>query len=157
MIITCPYSEKKVVVYTDGLCFIDAEYKHTLPGIKLLQDPSDYSDYKSKAAMFNLSEGWWWIPPTYRMAVYNYAEIDSNQFLDITTRINIKANNFVHLEEEIRKAPLIAGMQEELYYDISFYTEEGIIEEIKQDLDILDSGNMIFWKNKIQAIDYIYG
>lgn len=154
MTIKYPYEEGEVVVYTDGLCFIDAEYKYNLPGIDILHYPSNYS---SKSRMFSLTQGWWWVPPTYRMAVYKYQEIMSNSFLDITTRISIEPNNFVYLEEEIRQPGFMSGMTDEIYYDITFHTEETLIEELKKDLDIIDSGNLIKWKNKIEVIDYIYG
>lgn len=154
MTIKYPYEEGEVVVYTDGLCFIDSKYRYNLPGIDLIQDTTAYP---SKARMFTLTEGWWWIPPTYRMAVYSYQEIVSNAFLDITTRISIEPGNFVYLEEEIKRPGIIAGMADEIYYDITFHTEETLIEEIKKDLDIIDSGNLIKWKNKIEVIDYIYG
>lgn len=154
MTITYPFNTEDAVAYTDGVCFIDAQYKGNLPGIDIMYDSTSYS---GKVRIFSLTEGWWWVPPSYRMCVYSSQEIISGQFLDITQKISIEAGNFVYLEEEIRQPCAVAGLPDEVYYDITFFTEEMLIEELKKDLDIIDSGNLIKWKNKIEIIDYLYG
>ena len=47
-------------------------------------------------------------------------------------------------------------MQPEVYYDVWLADEETIIEVIKNDLSVLDSGNLLHWKNKLQIIDMLY-
>lgn len=150
MTITYSFPDGDQVVYTDGVCFVSSKDINNLPGINDLS-------FGNRSKSFSLSKGWWWVPPSYRMCVFTGQEVMSDGYLDITKRINIEANNFVYLEEEIRLPPYSPGMQEEIYYDVSFFDEEGMIKELKKDLDILDSGNLIRWKNKIQIIDILYG
>lgn len=151
MTVTYSFADGDQVVYTDGVCFIDSKDINRLPGIANLNIGSEKS---SKS--FSLTEGWWWVPPSYRICVYTGHEIMSDGFLDITKRINIMGGNFIRLEEELRLPPYSPGMQEEIYYDIWIVDEEGIINILRDDLSIIDSGNLIQWKNKIQIIDILY-
>ena len=150
MTITYPYPDKDKVVYTDGVCFTNSCVSN-LPGIHVISQSND------NPSMFALSEGWWWIPPSYRTCVYTAEEIMNNTFLDISTRINMMGGNFVHLEEEIRLDPYVPGLNDDIYFDITFFDERGILECLAADLTILDQGNLIKWKNKIELIDMLYG
>jgi len=152
MTITYSYPNGDYVVYTDGVCFTDPKNYNSLPGIKVTQQYTS-----GKPSMFLLDEGWWWVPSLYRMCVYTGQEIMSGNYLDITNRITVIKNIFVHLEEEIRLEPMAAGLQEDVYYDVTFFDKEGMLQELSKDLSILDSGNLIKWKNKIQLIDMLYG
>lgn len=151
MTITHNYDGSDYVVYTDGTCFVDVENYNKLPGIKIEQRYTN-----GKPALFILKAGWWWIPTKFRMCIYNWQEIHSGRYLDITTRVNINANYFIYLEEDIRIPPVHSGIEDDVYYDITIFNEEGILEKLKKDLNILDSGNLIEWKNKIQLIDMLY-
>lgn len=160
MTITYTFKEGESVVYTDGLCFVNAEDSNNLPGIPFVGASSTNYNFTNepfnKPKMFDLTEGWWWVPPSYRMSVYTANEILSNGFLDISRRITIEAGNFVYLEKEIELPPYSPGMQKEIYYDISFHDEESLIECLREDLTIIDKGNLIQWKNKLQIIDILY-
>ena len=150
MTISHPYSNGDQVVYTDGICFVHCEDYISLPGIKV-----DTITTRENHRMFSLTEGWWWVPPKYRMSVFTADEIFNNRFLDNTT--TIKPNNFVYLEEELRLLPYSPGMLDDIYYDITFHDERSLLQALEQDLSILDSGNLIKWKNKIEVIDLLYG
>ena len=150
MTITYSFPDGDQVVYTDGVCFVDSKDIVRLPGIK------DLKLGGSKSRSFALTEGWWWIPPAYRMCVYTGKEIMSDGFLDITKRVFIKGGNFVNLEEELRLPPYSPGMQEGIYYNVSFVDEESLINVLREDLSIIDSGNLLQWKNTIQIIDILY-
>ena len=152
MTISYPYSNGDQVVYTDGMCFVHPEDYISLPGIKVQTMTT-----REHPRMFSLTEGWWWVPPKYRMCVFTADEILNSGFLDITTRIAVEPNNFVYLEEELRLPPYSPGMLDDIYYDITFHDEKSLLQALEQDLSILDSGNLIKWKNKIQGIDLLYG
>jgi hypothetical protein len=76
--------------------------------------------------------------------------------MDITQRITVYANTFISLEKEIEMPPFLTGMDPEIYYDINFFTEEVVLNKLKQDINLIDKGNLNFWRNKIELIDLIY-
>jgi hypothetical protein len=137
------------VVYTDGTCFCSREITN-LPGIK-------FQERSNSTSTFFLEEGIWWIPAAeFRLCVYNANEILNNTFMDISERITVYANTFIFLEKEIEMPPFLSGMQKEVYYDINFLTEDLVLKKLKQDINLIDKGNLSFWHNKIEIIDLLY-
>lgn len=145
---------KREVVYTDGYCFTDNF--NPLPGINLSTALNTASTKTTDRVSFFLEEGIWWLPVDYRLCVYNTNEILQQSFLDITQRISVYKNTFILLEKEIEMEPVISSLEKEIYYDISFYNEETLLELLKEDIHLLDKGNLLFWKNKIELINLLY-
>lgn len=143
------------VVYTDGTCFCTKNITN-LPGIKFQPKSNSISSRILSRSTFYLEEGIWWIPTEYRLCVYNADEILHNTFMDITERITVYANTFICLEKEIEMAPFLSGMDSEVYYDINFITEEIVLSKLKEDINLIDKGNLNFWRNKIELIDLLY-
>jgi hypothetical protein len=143
------------VVYTDGLCFCSKDILN-LPGLKFKKETNSISSKLNTKSSFFLEEGIWWMPVEYRLCVFNGNEILNNTFMDITERITVYANTFISLEKEIEMPPFLTGMDPEIYYDINFFTEEVVLNKLKQDINLIDKGNLNFWRNKIELIDLIY-
>lgn len=143
------------VVYTDGLCFCSGDIT-SLPGIKFRLRTTSINSTVHKRSAFYLEEGIWWIPVEYRLCIYTGNEILTSNFLDITERINVYANTFISLEKEIEVDPFIPGMEKEIYFDINFLTEEALLSKLKKNINLIDSGNLTCWKNKIEIIDLLY-
>jgi hypothetical protein len=126
-----------VVVYTDGLCF-------------------NKQSTKKISNVSYLTEGIWYFSFDYRLSIYTANEIFNNNFLDITNRISVPKNTFLFLEKEIEVPPMMAGMETELYYDITFYNEESIIRLLQKNIALAKKGNLNCWKSSIELIDFIY-
>lgn len=143
------------VVYTDGLCFCSKNIT-SLPGIKFQLRSNSISSEILSRSTFYLEEGIWWVPVEYRLCVYNGTEILENTFLDITERITVYANTFISLEKEIETPAFLPGMPPEIYFDINFLTEELVLNKLKDNINLIDSGNLNCWKNRIELIDLLY-
>lgn len=137
MSITFPINGIDVTVYTDGLCL------NKISGVSVTNT-------------FELTEGIWTFPFEYRLCVYSAPEILSNNFLDIHNKITVKANTFIYLEKEIEITPVLKNMDVEIYYDMTFHTQESLFELLKVNLNLIDSGNLLSWRNKIQLINELY-
>jgi hypothetical protein len=126
-----------VVVYTDGVCF-------------------NNNSSKSLSKLSYITEGIWYFPFEYRLAVYTANEIFDNTFLDITNRVTVPIGTFLVLEKEIEVPPLMSGMNTEIYYDISFHKEKSLVSLLQEDISLADKGNLNTWKSSIELIDFVF-
>jgi len=138
MSISFPINGVDVTVYTDGLCF-------------------NTSSNNPDSNNFFLKSGIWTFPFEYRICVYSAQEIFNNtNFLYIQNKITVKPNIFIYLEKELEIEPVLKNMDTEIYYDMTFHNQDSLFKLLKVNLNLIDSGNLLSWKNKLQLIDELY-
>jgi hypothetical protein len=145
---------QEVTVYTDGLCFCNE------PPEKLCEAGLDniVQELSSSIVTFTLKEGIYKLSFDFRLSVYNSTELHDPFRCINKLFINTKIYKdiYILLEPEITIEPLMKHMPKETYYDITFLTEEKVKEILTKDITIMNNGNLLYWKSRLEMIDYIF-
>jgi hypothetical protein len=144
---------RDVVMYTDGVSFTQS---NTVFNLGFAVDSLNSTTKLTNNKMFYISEGIWYFPFEFRLCIYTADEIINNSFLDITNKITVYSNTFLYLEKEIEVPPFIKGMEPEYYYDATFCKEKDVVNLLRNNMDLYYKGNLTYWKNSIEMIDYIF-